>query len=72
MIQNQKQPKLYQKFHKAIVIILQVNWKDGKVESMLVQYPEKYRFQKKYYYADESKDFSLTYEGESVFEEVKE
>lgn len=72
MILNQSQPKLYQKFHKTIVKVLQVNWKDGEIESILVQYPEKYNYLKKYYHADESKQFSLTLDGEDVFGEVIE
>lgn len=72
MILNQSQPKLYQKFYKAIVTVLQVSWKDGEIESMLVQYPEKFGYLKKFYYPDETRQFSLTLDGESVFEEVKD
>lgn len=73
MILNQKQPQLYQKYHKAVVDVLTVNWKDGEIESILVRYPEeRFKSKKVYYHADPEHDFSFNYDGGNVFEEVKE
>ncbi len=67
---NAKQPKLYQKFHKHVVEVLAIEWKNGEVYSIRVKYTEGVAPSVVTYYNDESRDFSLTYDGESVFEEL--
>lgn len=67
-----EQPKLWQKFHECEVTVICVDWKDDKINSMLVEYPkERFGGVRHWYHNNEEANYSLFVDGEPVFTAVK-